>query len=86
MSEACPVVHSLLNKMVADDNLMDRITALAHSWAEERSLSMVLNCKHLFLGEVAVLHYSFSLGLTKLGKRWRFEETNCMETNLVHVL
>ena len=56
MSEARPVVHSLLNKMVADDNLRDRITALAHSWAEERSLSMVLNCKHLFLGEVAVLH------------------------------
>lgn len=63
MSEAHPVVHSLLNKMVADDNFMGRITALAHSWAE------ILNCKHLFLSEVAVLRWSFSLGLTKLGKR-----------------
>ena len=42
--------------MMAEDNFMDRITALAHSWAEERSLSRVLNCKPPFLSEAAVLH------------------------------
>ena len=38
MLEAHSVVHSMLNKMMAEDYFMDRITALAHSQMEEGSL------------------------------------------------
>lgn len=42
MLEAHSVVHSVLDKMTAEDSFMDRIIALAHSPMKEGSLAAYL--------------------------------------------